>query len=110
MSPDSDRRALIYCSGTNRFGRPCTRTVTHEGDRCGHCHGISELPTFDVATTASVPEPVETLDWTVAGALQKRLKPLAEDNPQLNKLVEVCIRLAANSRSANSKASYDQHW
>lgn len=49
-------------------------------------------------------------DWTLAPKLQARLAPLADANPALGRLVEVCAQLARNSRADGSKAIYDQHW
>lgn len=49
-------------------------------------------------------------DWTVAPQLRVRLAPVAAGNPQLERLVEVCVRLAHSSRADGSKVVYDQHW
>jgi integrase len=48
--------------------------------------------------------------WTVAAQLQARLAPLAAGNPQLERLAQVCVQLASNSRAQGSKAVYEQHW
>ena len=48
--------------------------------------------------------------WTVASQLQARLAPLAAGNPQLERLAQVCVQLASNSRAQGSKAVYEQHW
>lgn len=49
-------------------------------------------------------------DWTPAGEVRRRLAAVAGTNPELQRLVEVSARLAANSRARNTKAAYQQHW
>lgn len=107
-----ERRAAkrFFCAGTNRFGRPCTNRVERDGDECGRCRGVAGLPAFEVTHS---PGPVALHagdDWTVASQLQARLAPLAEGNPQLERLVQVCVQLAGNSRASGSKVVYEQHW
>lgn len=60
------------------------------------------------ATMLNLPAPDEA--WTPAGEIRRRLAAVAGDNPELQRLVEVSARLAANSRARNAKASYAQHW
>jgi hypothetical protein len=48
--------------------------------------------------------------WTPAAEIRRRLAAVAGDNAELQRLVEVSARLAANSRARNTKASYQQHW
>ncbi len=109
------------CSGTNRFGRLCANRVSDPGGRCGKCRGpaaanpgpgVQPPPTgaapADPLPLLSLPAPDET--WTPAGEIRRRLTTVAGDNPELQRLVEVSARLAANSRARNTKASYQQHW
>lgn len=102
----------FFCSGTNRFGRPCTNRVEHDGDECGRCRGVAGLPAFDAPpkTAPLVPALPAPDDWTVASQLQARLAPLAAGNQQLERLVQVCVQLAGNSRARGSKVVYEQHW
>lgn len=99
------------CAGTNRFGRPCSSRVRHDGDLCGRCRGTAELPRFEApAPTAPTPPGGQADDWTVASQLQARLAPLATGNPNPERLVQVCVQLAGNSRARGSKVVYEQHW
>jgi integrase len=106
----------FFCAGTNRFGRPCNNRVEGDGDTCGYCSGPATFPTPTVTTSASVSASASAAsehdhdDWTLAPKLRDRLAPLADANPALGRLVEVCVRLARNSRADGSKAVYDQHW
>lgn len=109
--PDPTRPSTgHYCTGSNRFGRPCANRVTRPATTCGRCQGPATLPTFEPAPeTGPVPVGVEA-EWTVAGQLHARLAPLAEGNRELERLVDVCVRLASNSRAKASKVVYEQHW
>ena len=108
------------CAGLNRFGRPCSNRVQVDGERCGRCRGIADLPHYDTPpaeptppSDAAAPGAAATADpdgWTVASQLQARLAPLATGNPQLERLAQVCVQLASNSRANGSKAVYEQHW
>lgn len=111
----------VVCCGTNRFGRPCTNRVSDPGGRCGKCRGTAAAqpaPTIQPAPTGAAPaDPVPLLSlpapdetWTPASEIRRRLSAVAGDNPELQRLVEVSARLAANSRARNTKASYQQHW
>jgi hypothetical protein len=113
--------AQLVCRGTNRFGRPCTNRVSDPAGRCGKCRGpaaAEPAPDVQPAPTQaapaapvpllSLPAPDET--WTPASEIRRRLTAVAGDNPELQRLVEVSARLAANGRARNTKASYQQHW
>jgi integrase len=100
----------FFCAGTNRFGRPCNNRVEIDGDTCGYCSGPAAFPTPTVTTSASAAGEHDHDDWTLAPKLRDRLAPLADANPALGRLVDVCVRLARNSRADGSKAVYDQHW
>ena len=100
----------FFCTGTNRFGRPCTNRVERDGDECGRCRGVADLPNFDHPPQAPTEVPPPADDWTVAAQLESRLAPLATGNPQLERLVQVCVQLAGNSRAKGSKVVYEQHW
>ena len=105
------RPKVFFCAGTNRFGRPCTNRVEHDGDHCGRCRGAATFPTPTAVTQPEeLPKGAPGEDWTVAPQLRDRLAPLAAGNPQLERLVEVCVRLAHRSRADGSKVVYDQHW
>lgn len=105
----AERRARrFFCAGTNRFGRPCTNRVDTDGALCGRCRGVAGLPAF--SPPAPVERPLTVDDWTVASQVQARLAPLATGNPQLERLVQVCVQLAGNSRASGSKVVYEQHW
>ncbi|MGI8777330.1 MAG: tyrosine-type recombinase/integrase [Acidimicrobiales bacterium] len=65
-------------------------------------------PPAEAAALLSLPAPDES--WTPASEIRRRLAAVAGDNPELQRLVEVSARLAANSRARNTKASYQQHW
>ena len=99
----------FFCTGANRFARPCSNRVAEHGERCGRCAGPA---TYPAPAPAAPSGPAAALgdDWTVAPQLRDRLAPLAAGNPQLERLVEVCVRLAHNSRADGSKVVYDQHW
>ena len=110
MSAEAKTGERFFCAGTNRFGRPCANRVDRDGHVCGRCRGVTGLPSFgsaDAPESAPLPAPD---DWTVASQLQVRLAPLAAGNPQLERLVEVCVQLAGNSRARGSKVVYEQHW
>lgn len=85
----------FFCVGTNRFGRPCTNRVAHHGDHCGICGGPAKFP---APTPGPRAEPAAGRpageEWTVAPQLRDRLAPLAAGNAQLERLIEVCVRLA----------------
>jgi integrase len=98
----------FFCTGTNRFGRPCNNRVAVDGESCGRCSPHATLPTPTAPATPAVTDAGD--EWTLAPKLQDRLAPLAENNPTLQRLVDVCVRLARNSRAEGSKAVYDQHW
>ena len=51
----------FFCTGTNRFGRPCTNRVERDGDECGRCRGVADLPNFDHPPQAptEVPPPAD---------------------------------------------------
>lgn len=101
----------FYCAGTNRFGRPCNKQVVTDGKLCGLCQPPAEFPTPAPATAGTPADASPDLDsWTLAPKLADRLAPLAENNPTLQHLVEVCVGLARNSRADGSKTVYDQHW
>lgn len=109
----SRRLKASFCSGLNRFGRPCTNRVEVNGDRCGRCAGPAIFPTPEPEVTTRPESDAGSAlgdDWTVASQLRARLEPLAGGNPQLERLVEVCVRLAQSSRADGSKVVYDQHW
>lgn len=106
----SRRPKEFFCSGTNRFARPCTNRVDTDGGRCGRCAGPATYPTPAPAPPVEPPAAPGHDEWTVAPQLRDRLAPLAAGNPQLERLVEVCVRLAHNSRADGSKVVYDQHW
>ncbi|HEX4868350.1 MAG TPA: tyrosine-type recombinase/integrase [Acidimicrobiales bacterium] len=107
-----ERRAAkrFFCAGTNRFGRPCTNRVDRDGQECGRCRGVAGLPTFEAPQSAAPAALPAADDWTVASQLQARLAPLAGGNPQLERLVQVCVQLAGNSRATGSKVVYEPHW
>ncbi|CAN5224657.1 hypothetical protein BH24ACT1_BH24ACT1_05300 [soil metagenome] len=100
----------FFCAGTNRFGRPCTNRVAHDGDHCGVCGGPAKFPAPTPAPPAEPAAGRPGEEWTVAPQLRDRLAPLDAGNAQLERLVEVCVRLAHHSRADGSKAVYDQHW
>lgn len=99
----------FFCAGANRFGRPCNNRVTHDGDKCGRCSPPATFPTPAASAPASTVL-ANSDEWTLAPKLAARLAPLADNNPTLGRLVEVCVQLARNSRAEGSKAVYDQHW
>lgn len=106
-----------FCAGLNRFGRACSNKVQVDGELCGRCRGAAELPRYDMppaepsTAPGSVAPDVPAADgWTVAAQLQARLAPLAAGNPQLERLAQICVQLASNSRAQGSKAVYEQHW
>ena len=120
---DTTPATPLFCTGTNRLGRPCTNRVTAPGGRCGKCQGPSSLdgpPAQQAPAPAPVEAPAEAAPllslpapdeaWTPASEIRRRLAAIAGDNPELQRLVEVSARLAANSRARNTKASYQQHW
>ena len=66
---------------------------------------------YDVLPVEPAPPPAAVMagadgadGWTVAAQLQARLAPLAAGNPQLERLAQVCVQLASNSRAQGSKA------
>lgn len=112
--------ARLMCAGANRFGRPCTNQVDEPGGWCGKCQPPADQPaTPNPAGSghAIAPEPdmfggppVTDEHWTPAAEIRRRLGVVAGANPELQRLVEVSARLAANSRARNTKATYQQHW
>lgn len=108
------------CAGLNRFGRPCTNHVNEPGGWCGRCQPPTERPPNDgpplpasdpaVAARPAAAPPAVDEQWTPAAEIRRRLGVVAGQNPELQRLVEVSARLAANSRARNTKATYQQHW
>ncbi len=121
MNPDRDTATtaagpdatVIYCAGSNRFGRPCLHRVQRPGDVCGLCRGpvVEPFPEPDPSPSPSreIPEAVLT-DWTSATDLARRLGPLAEGNERLQRLIEIGLRLVANSKAPATQAAYAKHW
>jgi hypothetical protein len=115
--------ARPVCAGGNRFGRPCTNKVDKPGGWCGKCQppshnppnsssaGSSRATTADpVVAGGDAGPPAADEQWTPAAEIRRRLGVVAGANPELQRLVEVSARLAANSRARNTKATYQQHW
>ena len=116
---------LSVCVGFNRFGAPCTNRVREPDTTCGKCGATKPAAAPADAGAPAVPEPVTGAvaapvsilasppadeAWTPAAAIRKRLEAVAGGDPELLRLVEVCARLAANTKAASSKAAYQQHW
>lgn len=109
------RPKAMFCSGQNRFGRPCSNRVDGDNARCGRCTGPAVFPTPSPTPVAKGGDDGDGAsmvgeDWTVAPQLRERLAVVAAGNPALDRLVEVCVGLARNSRADGSKVVYDQHW
>lgn len=108
------------CTGTNRLGRPCTNRVNAPGGWCGKCQaaalrpaaGGSKPPAEAPAAVIGplLEQPATDESWSPAEQVRRRLASVAGDSPELQRLVEVGARLAVNSRAAQTKASYRQHW
>jgi integrase len=116
----TDHSISLICAGKNRFGAPCTNPVHVEGDWCGRCSQRPEPPTtstpvVEAIDTPPIPPPIlagpiPDESWTPAADLRRRLGIVAGGDPELMRLVEVCARLAANTRAESSKVAYRQHW
>ena len=108
------------CMGTNRLGRPCTNRVSASEGWCGKCQAPAPRPAVagNEPPAASPPAVIPRLlelpapdeSWSPAEQVRRRLAAVAGDSPELQRLVEVGARLAANSRADKTKASYRQHW
>lgn len=108
------------CTGTNRLGRPCTNRVASPEGWCGKCQAPAPRPAVagNEPPAASPPAVIPPLlelpapdeSWSPAEQVRRRLAAVAGDSPELQRLVEVGARLAANSRADKTKASYRQHW
>jgi integrase len=108
---------MIRCTGTNRFAKPCPNQVTEAGARCAKCSGPKQQTESiePERVLEVVPAPFLNLtpadeEWTPAEEIRRRLNIVAGSNVELQRLVEVSARLAANSRATNTKVSYSQHW
>ncbi|MGH9210553.1 MAG: tyrosine-type recombinase/integrase [Acidimicrobiales bacterium] len=123
MSDQTAARAV--CAGANRFGRRCTNQVDEPGGWCGKCQPPTAdpppgsnpaAPSQATAADRAAPggpvsgPPAADEQWTPAAEIRRRLSIVAGPNPELQRLVEVSARLAANSRARNTKATYQQHW
>ncbi|MEJ7765039.1 MAG: hypothetical protein WKF86_06050, partial [Acidimicrobiales bacterium] len=108
------------CTGTNRLGRPCTNRASTPQGWCGKCQAPAPRPVVagNEPPAASPPAVIPSLlelpapdeSWSPAEQVRRRLPAVAGDSPELQRLVEVGARLAANSRADKTKASYQQHW
>lgn len=108
MTPTNSLR--YACTGTTRKGRPCGRRVAEPGGTCDRCVAPTALPVFAAPNLELVKDDTTDDPWTPSAAIAERLAPLAAGNALLEELVDVCVRLARNSRAESSKRAYEQHW
>ncbi len=107
--PKGRGKHVVYCSGTNRLGQPCLSRVANPGDRCGQCAGPVTDP-YPLPDSAATTDAGTHDGWTAAATLAPKLESYGQQNEELQRLIDIGLRLAESSRAATTRAAYQKHW